>query len=86
MAIQCNSNGEEETLIGVNINPLYFGLWACPLKYVNKDPKITPEKFLATKFPELVKKKTENPKPKPSNENDIKVEPPPFRVGNSIEA
>lgn len=40
-----NSKNEEENLIGVAITNVSFGLWCCPLKTVNKDPNISPEKF-----------------------------------------
>lgn len=45
LAIQSNSKNEEENLIGVAITNVSFGLWCCPLKTVNKDPSISPEKF-----------------------------------------
>ena len=45
LVITNNSQGEEEYLLGLGISAVSFGLWRCPLKAVNRDSNITPEKF-----------------------------------------
>ncbi len=84
--MQTNSKGEEESLMGVAITSVSFGLWCCPLKNVNKDSTVTPEKFYEKrKKKEEAKQKAleaqkriEQPfiEPPPRQDNPVQYQPP----------
>jgi len=63
LAVQVNHKTEEENLLGLAITNVSFGLWCCPLKAVNKDPAMTPEKFLAIRKAAEAKMKPQTPNP-----------------------
>jgi len=63
LTVQVNHKTEEENLLGLAISNVSFGLWCCPLKSVNKDPLVTPEKFLAIRKAAEAKMKPQTPNP-----------------------
>ena len=73
--IEVNSKNEEETLLGLAITSVSFGLWCCQLKNVNRDPSITPEKFMKIRKEAEAKLKAAEPR-QPRRNDQIEIEKP----------
>jgi len=75
LAVQVSSKNEEESLLGIAITNVSFGLWACPLKTVNKDPLISPEKFLQMRKAAEAKMKPMTPNPQKMDQPFLEEKP-----------
>jgi len=81
LSVQVSPKTEEENLLGAAITNTAFGLWCCPLRKVNKDPMITPEKFM-----QMRKQAEGKSRPAPGRDpNAIEIEKPLNQVRSSIQ-
>jgi katanin p80 WD40 repeat-containing subunit B1 len=59
LSVQVSPRTDEENLLGTAITSSSFGLWCCPLRRVNRDPMITPEKFMQMRKQAAAKREQE---------------------------
>jgi len=59
LSVQVSPRTEEENLLGTAVTSSSFGLWCCPLRRVNRDPMVTPEKFMQMRKQAAAKREQE---------------------------